>query len=153
MKRRIAFITAICLIVSSCSSSNERSVNTSDADTASLVYEERIAVRENVEVESEVVSIEEGGITADADTVLSERRRIACLWAENALAEWLTTESGRLICSGDDPEITAISLEGKVVAVSEDKEFCFEADINNKLKFVGFHSGFINDNEKMWEVT
>lgn len=151
MKRNIILITLLCLMLCSCTAEPEQTEQPVTT-TTSVPYETMIAseIIKPEETTPEILSSD--GIVAEEKTVLNERQRVALVWAEEAVAEWFKTTLGQNICGDSIPEITAISANGKVQAMCEDKTLCFEPDENNQLKFVGYNENYISENENMLEV-
>lgn len=153
MKRNIILITLLCLALCSCNAEPEQTEQPAVTTTSAIPYE-TITLPETAESEETAPEIlDSDGIVAEEKKVLDERQRVALGWAEEAVNDWCKTDLGQNICGENVPEIIAITADGRVQAVCEDKALCFRADENNALKFVGYNENYIIENENMLEVS
>lgn len=149
MKRRILPVILIIAALSGCGSTAEQRAETSAEAAAPIVYETMVAP---LTAEEEIISglIASGGIEAKEEAVLRERRRVALEWGQASLARWLESNMGQRICTTEQPpEITAVSADGRVIAIYGDKELCFKSEEDNSLRFVGYAEGFMEEDENL----
>lgn len=146
--KKYLIIPILCLALCSCTAEVEQAEET----TAVIPYE-TITAPEAIESEETIPEVlNSDSIVAEEETVLNGKKKVALIWAEGALSEWYKSETGRNMCNGNLPEITAISAEGKIQATCDNKTLCFESDENNELKFVGYNEKYIDESENMLEV-